>query len=58
MSLQRILLLALTSSLLNPFAFSATDTSKPVIQLDRGTFTGTRDGIVDKYLGVPFGKST
>ena len=28
----------------------------PSIQLDGGTFVGTSDGIVDRFLGIPFAK--
>ena len=28
----------------------------PSIRLDDGTFIGTSDGIVDRFLGIPFGK--
>ena len=28
----------------------------PAVQLDNGTFVGTSDGSVDKFLGIPFAK--
>ena len=28
----------------------------PSVQLDDGTFIGTSDGVVDRFLGIPFGK--
>ena len=40
-------------------AVAAVPTAKrasPSIQLDGGTFVGTSDGTVDKFLGIPFAK--
>lgn len=28
----------------------------PTVTLDNGTFVGTTEGVVDKFLGIPFGK--
>ncbi|EJF60948.1 carotenoid ester lipase precursor [Dichomitus squalens LYAD-421 SS1] len=37
-------------------AVPMTKRASPSIQLDEGTFVGTSDGVVDKYLGIPFAK--
>jgi hypothetical protein len=30
----------------------------PQVQLDEGTYIGVNDGVVNKFMGIPFGKST
>lgn len=30
--------------------------ASPSVQLDDGTFVGTSDGVVDRFLGIPFAK--
>ena len=37
-------------------ALPAAKRAAPSIQLDDGTFVGSSDGTVDKFLGIPFAK--
>ena len=37
-------------------ALPAAKRAAPSIQLDKGTFVGSSDGTVDKFLGIPFAK--
>ncbi|TDL19967.1 carotenoid ester lipase precursor [Rickenella mellea] len=44
--------------LCNTLLFALVAQSAPTVKLDGGTFQGSTNGTVSKFLGIPFGKST
>ena len=50
-------LLLLLSVIGTTFALPTEKRASPTIQLDHGTFVGTSDGVINKFLGIPFGKA-